>query len=788
MSEPRPHLSLPRAAERRYRRPKQKFPPPKVPLRDQRSHGTRLLAELNVALAESARARRSGVGANAAVDIAPTAGVDPVRLARGARAHVDSARSTAVLFFEDPSADTFTRKLTAYSEPALNTRGGRPSNNALVAPIDRVRRPTLADLVDSWDIEASTPTSRRRIWVELWTPGGRLGKAAMKDSIEIAVRNFVVAAGFTAPVERFAATEHDIYLVHLSLSAIVRIPEELPPVTSIREASQARLERIAREAVSLAIDTGSIQPPEEDASCVAVLDSGIIEAHPLLTKALIEPGVSVFGGSAQDQYPGGHGTGMAGAAAYGSLAVDLTNGGPIKPRCWISNVRLWSNSGNDQGLWANRTREAVLLGEAAGRATIHLLCLSSGRRPDARQTSWSFAVDELAYNTGEGRLIFVAAGNVSPEADPAAYPDLNHASELHDPAQAINAISVGGITELDAVNASRAALVPVARSGELSPVTTTGITGDFPIKPDLVFEAGNACPDRALPNIGLEELSVLTTSARLTAGRQLESDHGTSIATAALAGLASEVTNRNPTRRPETIRALLVNSAEWPSALRSQLGTRQELLRCAGYGIPRRERAIASATDRPTLVHEGRIAPYSAAKRQLDELHLMRLPLPDEELLALGEASVSLAVTLSFFVEPNESFDATARAGAWLQWDMQRPAEPESDFLARVNDRDRDQGRTLARRRDWDWEIGPRARRRGSVQADRLTVDAAALSGERLLAVYPVGGWWRNHLRRRAGREVPYSLVVTIDATGHDIDLYGLVKARLPVDISLDTG
>lgn len=153
----------------------------------------------------------------------------------------------------------------------------------------------------------------------------------------------------------------------------------------------------------------------------------------------------------------------------------------------------------------------------------------------------------------------------------------------------------------------RAGLAPVAKAGELSPHTTTG-TLNAPIKPEVLMEAGNACPDGTIANSGIEELSVLTTSARHASGRVLESDHGTSVATAAPAGLAADVSAENPGRRPETIRALIVNSARWPVALKSQLPARTERIRCAGYGVPSREAALASTLQRATLIHEGRMA------------------------------------------------------------------------------------------------------------------------------------------------------------------------------------
>ncbi len=773
---------LPREQSRAFQRRPTPVPPQELPSRVPAEHSATLLSQLDQVLGPP-EGEVDVLGASAAVDIAPDFKPDPVQLAKGAAAFVDAGEHSAVLYFHDPSARTLRSKLSQYGDPEKNVVGGAPRNNPLIAPIEAIRTPVLADLADPWDLDAVLETVGDSVWLELWTPGGRLGDQAIRSEIVAALDAFAEQHGVD-DIQRFTAAEHDISLVRLRPDDVRSIPSELPFVTRIREPSQARLERQAREAVGAVVSDDRITPPAATAPNIAILDTGIAEDHPLLDAALVAPGESVVPGetSARDAFPGGHGTAMAGVAAFPDLAPQLAAGGPVSAANHLANVRLWSEDG--EPFWASRTEEAVLAAEAMpGVTAAHLLCLSTGSRPRTPRTSWSYAVDRLAYADGQGRLICVAAGNIQPEADADAYPDANKAAELHDPAHAMNALTVAGYTALDAVHSERAGLTPVARAGELSPMTTTGTT-EGPIKPDLLMEAGNACPDGTLPLVGLEELSVLTTSIRHAQGTHLESDHGTSVATATLAGWVGELAATDPALRPETIRALIVNSARWPGPLTAQLPTRQERIRCAGYGVPRREYALASAANRATLVHQGSMAPYSAEER-LDALHLFRLPLPDDELLALGEAEVVLAITLSFFAEPHET-RVSRYAGAMLQWDLQRRSESESDFLARINQRDRDSASPPDDVEAWNWEIGPQARRRGSVQSDRVAIEAAALAGDRLIAVYPAGGWWGDRLRARAGREMPYALVVTIDVGDADVDVYSQIASRLSVQVDVD--
>ena len=121
----------------------------------------------------------------------------------------------------------------------------------------------------------------------------------------------------------------------------------------------------------------------------------------------------------------------------------------------------------------------------------------SGSKPSA----WSAAIDQAAAGTMIGdeedaprRLIVVSAGNVIAETEyrrlrkPEEYP-------IEDPAQAWNALTVGGYTDLITVrDAGYEDWLPLAAAGELSPHSRTSVIwpqGRSPFKPEIVMEAGN---------------------------------------------------------------------------------------------------------------------------------------------------------------------------------------------------------------------------------------------------------------------------------------------------------
>lgn len=149
---------------------------------------------------------------------------------------------------------------------------------------------------------------------------------------------------------------------------------------------------------------------------------------------------------------------------------------------------------------------------------------------------------------------------------------------------------------------------------------------------------------------------------------------------------------------------------------------------------------------------------------------------------AIGSAEVDLTVTLSFFVEPTDNLTRRSYAGGRLRWDLQGPTETADGFRARINKVVHDQGVTPGTG-SYSWEIPADDRSRGTLQHDRTRVSAAAVAGRRLLAVYPVLGWWDDS-HDGWTRELPYSVVVSVDMGEVDIELHALVaQALVPVTV-----
>jgi hypothetical protein len=397
------------------------------------------------------------------------------------------------------------------------------------------------------------------------------------------------------------------------------------------------------------------------------------------------------------------------------------------------------------------------------------------------------------------RLFVLSAGNTRDPNAWAQYPASLSTNLVHDPGQAWNAITVGACThKID--TEGHPTLVPVATEGGLSPFTTTSRTWDaaWPLKPELVLEGGNAAKDD-LGAVGMASLSLLTTHHQ-PINRLFTTSNATSAASALCARLAARIMAVYPQLRPETIRALLVHSAEWTDAMRAmflpvgRVPNKSEyanLIRHCGWGVPDLDRALWSASNSLTLVVEDLLHPYIKIRGKgvaSRDMNLHAIPWPKQELEALQAAPVEMRVTLSYFVEPNPSRRGSTSKFHYpshrLRFDVQRPLDSSTDdFVARVNaaaQRD-DEGDPI-NPKDPNWYLGERQRHRGSLHQDVWAGTAAELAGRDFIAIYPSAGWWRTRpALERYDLPARYSLVVSIRTQQTEVDLYNAIAQKIPI-------
>ena len=401
----------------------------------------------------------------------------------------------------------------------------------------------------------------------------------------------------------------------------------------------------------------------------------------------------------------------------------------------------------------------------------------------------------------------MSAGNIHDPNTWFRYPDSDDTDRVHDPAQAWNALTVGAFTEMVQITEpDAAAYAPVAPRGGLSPFSTTSLTWEksWPLKPDVVLEGGNAAKD-LLSAVKMDSLSLLTTHYR-PVERIFTTTNATSAAMALAARLAARIMVVYPALWPETIRALVVHSAEWTEAMRrASLPTAgaatkadyRRLVQSCGFGVPDLDRALWSVDDSLTMVIEERLHPFQregSNQPKLRDMHLYNLPWPREALEGLGETQVEMRVTLSYFIEPNPSRRGMRSRYRYeshgLRFDVKRPHESVDEFRSRINAaaRDEEEGTQHGQGSDPEWLIGKQTRHRGSLHADIWRGSAADLASRGSLAVYPAVGWWKTRQAlERYNQAARYALVVSIRAPEVEVDLRTEVANQIGVPIEIET-
>jgi hypothetical protein len=541
---------------------------------------------------------------------------------------------------------------------------------------------------------------------------------------------------------------------------------------------------------------------------ICILDSGIQKYHPLLTDFL--PDTNLFSYKPDDWgyhdgWPnGGHGTGMAGLALYGDLTQAMASPNNIQIFHQLESVKIINNGEpNDPELYGAVTIDSVSspIINAPNRPRIYCMAVTDKSQAFyGRPSSWSTSIDKIIFGSEEEgldqQLFFVSGGNVIIEK-PEEFPDKNFVESVHDPAQAFNAITVGAYTEMDYFEEDEFPnAVVLSEKGDMSPSNSTSVIweNDWAIKPDIVFEGGNLL-NQAGDIVKADSLQLLTTHKNYQINL-LQTFGDTSAATALASHFAVALKKEYPNLWPETIRALIIHSADWNHKMLNgisiqefSLNDKKNLLRKYGYGIPNLMKALYSAQNSLTLIAEREIKPFKkeSSTIKFDEIHLYNLPWPVDVLQnELGETDVKLNITLSYFIEPNPGSRKYSNKFSYqshgLRFNVIKPNEDEETFLKRVNKNSREEGENGFSREEW--EITEQVRNKGSIHRDFWIGSGADLATRNRIAIYPVSGWYRMRQKlEKYDSTVRYSLIVTIETPAEEIDIYTPVRIQIPIEV-----
>ena len=706
-------------------------------------------------------------------------------------------RST--VFVPEAAADHFVKKVIAYRDE--NTHKGQPKYRKLVASIIDARLGGVRALFT--DDRAAFPPDGRTAWWEVWVREDcRQSFEHVAHAMGLAVKQHVLEFAERSVLLALATPEQlQVLIENCDAVAELRLAKDVP--TTFLEMGPREEADWARDLADRMIPAG----PDAPAACI--LDSGATRNHPLLAASLAAVDQHTYDpawGVGDSAYWNGHGTAMCGVALLGDIQVALERADEVPVDHHLETVKILPpRAENDPVLYGAITAVGVARVEQHEPQRRRVFCMAVTSEiglARGRPSSWSAAIDKICYGDGTPRLMVLAAGNLRGDIHAVEYPDANDLTEVESPSQAWNALVVGAYTDKITITHQDyldwAALAP---AGELSPGSRTSTVWDrqWPIRPDVVFEGGNFAHDGVNPASAIDDLQALTTHYR-PQSRLFQTFGDTSAATALGVHMAARIMAARPELRPETVRALMVHSAEWTPAMRARFDeatTRNEklvLLRRYGWGVPDADRALMSAATDATMMIEDGLQPFRIEGSLIKSRHmnLHRLPWPKAELEALGEHPVELRVTLSYFIEPNPGERGWTKrhkyASHGLRFAVKRSLERPGDFQRRVNKAAEieEQGQALVSDTGGDdWFLGI-PRDRGSIHSDIWHGTAADLAARDAIAVYPVGGWWKEKrdAEKRWERSVRYALLVSIRATGADTDIYTPIATQIGIGIS----
>ena len=174
-------------------------------------------------------------------------------------------------------------------------------------------------------------------------------------------------------------------------------------------------------------------------------------------------------------------------------------------------------------------------------------------------------------------------------------------------------------------------------------------------------------------------------------------------------------------------------------------------------------------------------------------MKLYPLPWPHAALVAIPLAPVRLRICLSYFIEPNPSEAQRDRklryASHGLRFRVRLPDESDDEFRKRINKAALAPGEKVSKQDSEGWVLGSDNREVGSIHCDTWSGLASDLANRSSIAVFPVGGWWkeRPHLNCWSKR-ARFSMVVTIDAGDIDVDVYTPVRTAIEAQIPIPVG
>ncbi|MGG7034455.1 MAG: S8 family peptidase [Flavobacterium sp.] len=703
-------------------------------------------------------------------------------------------RYSLLVVVNEGGVSEFIRKIKEFLNPVKDTKSGNFSNRALLNNISDIKVATLKSFwVDAPEIPF--PKEDENIWWEVWF-------RKTDDYIDKFnnIYNNLEIIGCKISRSKIELAEHIVKLVKgtskqlsdslllLDNLAELRKPQEISNFITHRDISFETKNEYLEDLLNRTENNF-----DDNSVLICLLDTGINNRHPLLEQFVMTDNLFSYNESwgTHDSYPhGGHGTGVAGLALYGDLTDALSSSEKIQIYHGLESFKIFNNTEEDEKFDGPKFENAVSIPLINKPNNSRIYCLTILRNNvfKGRPSSSSATIDKICFGKELGQQLFIISGGNVEIDKHEDYPTKNELECINDPAQAYNALTIGTYTRKNRIDVTTG-YMPLAENGAMAPCNSTSLLFDnsWPNKPDLVFEGGNRSTDGFWTS-DHSELRLLTTDAEYS--KDLFIPFGNTSGAAGLAAkMAAELRTKYPNYWVETIRGLMVHSANWTDKMIEKSENKRHLLRTVGYGVPNIQKALFSVDNSLTLIAEREIQPYKFEKSrgQYNEYHLFNLPWPKEALESLEDKSVKLVVTLSYYVEPNPGSRRFATHYSYhshqLDFELIKRNETVPEFQKRISKPEDETDANKPKREGVKWEIGTKGSK-GSIRKDFVTTTGREMSERNIIAVFPKNGWYKNLKRQNKFNEVVrYSLIVSLETEENNIDLYTPVMNQVSITL-----
>ncbi|MCL2567154.1 MAG: S8 family peptidase [Alphaproteobacteria bacterium] len=536
----------------------------------------------------------------------------------------------------------------------------------------------------------------------------------------------------------------------------------------------------------------------ETRTCAVILDTGVNLSNHFLKDIISNEfalSIKKEWGTYDNDF---HGTAVAGLVLFGDFHDLIDKSNPINVSHKVCSVKVYNPNNNDD----EYTIPSVLVRESM-QMVEHTDCLvnynkcyvSSNTTQETLGDPSSYSID-LDFNIFDNKILFlISVGNYNESFIDKNIYKLNHSKAyIEDPSQSWNSLSIGAYTEK--YTKLEDDYTPLYEHGDISPNTRFKNKNykysNLPLKPEILFEGGNKAYDSKNTVLTHDALDLLTANASFAEdNHSLRNFNGTSASVALAGRFASILMEEYPDFWPETIRALMIHSAEYTDFIKNREPKAKikylEFLHRYSYGIPNLDKARESANNLVTLVSQREFEIFKKVKennseKTLNKSILFDLPWPQEVLRELGNLPIILKVTLSYFIKPKAGSTTKLNINKFkyqshgFRFDLKNHEETYDQFIKRVTHISEKEGIEKSQGID-NWKIGIRGRSKisGSVSKDIWEGKAIELADMDKLIVYPVYGWWKEDKKTKEV-STRFSLIMSIETDNEDIDLYNEVR------------